>query len=87
MKRDVHRYLRLPYTKRAVPDQGTNGERLYFASVDELPGCNSHGSTPEEALLNLEDAMQLYIESMLEDGLEPPEPSTARASETRSAAA
>lgn len=76
MNRDVQDYLRLPYTTRVAPDQGTRGERLFLASVDELPGCQSHGETPEEALLNLRDAMELYIGSMLEDGVDPPEPKT-----------
>ncbi|HEX8695311.1 MAG TPA: type II toxin-antitoxin system HicB family antitoxin [Longimicrobium sp.] len=74
MTRDMQHYLRLPYTTRVAPDQGTRGERLFLASVEELPGCQSHGDTPEEALLNLKDAMELYIGSMLEDGIEPPEP-------------
>ena len=37
----------------------------------ELPGCASHGDTPDQALENLEDAKRLYIESMIEDGIEP----------------
>jgi antitoxin HicB len=74
MIRDVQHYLRLPYTKRAVPDEGDSGERLYFASVDELPGCHSHGGTREEALANLDDAIELYLTTMIEDGLEPPVP-------------
>ena len=37
----------------------------------ELPGCESHGTTPNEALDNLEDAKRLFIESMIEDGMEP----------------
>ena len=34
----------------------------------------SHGDTPEEALANLRDAQRLYLESLLEDGLEPAKP-------------
>lgn len=71
---DVQEYLRLPYSTRVVPDEVARGERLYFASVDELPGCNSQGNTPEEALENLRDAMDLYIRTLLEDGFEPPRP-------------
>lgn len=69
-------FLCLPYTRRVVADEGTRGESLYLASVAELPGCESHGDTPQEALENLEDAMVLYIQSLLEDGLEPPVPAT-----------
>jgi predicted RNase H-like HicB family nuclease len=71
---DLQYYLNRPYTIHVVPDCGTYGEQLYFASVTELPGCESHGGTPEEAARNLRDAMCLYIGSMLEDGLVPPEP-------------
>lgn len=39
--------------------------------MTELLGCESHGTTPDEALENLEDAKRLYIESMIEDGIEP----------------
>jgi predicted RNase H-like HicB family nuclease len=74
MIRDLQHYLRLPYTTRVAADEGTLGERVFLASVEELPGCESHGSTPEEALASLRDAMELYLASMLDDGLEPPEP-------------
>lgn len=67
-------YLQLPYTRRVAPDRGTHGEVLYLASVQELPGCESHGATAAEALENLEDAIALYIQSLLEEGLEPPVP-------------
>jgi predicted RNase H-like HicB family nuclease len=73
----TEQYLRLPYTKRVVPDQGTRGEALFFASVDELPGCESHGATAAEAVENLWDAMTLYIDSLLEEGLDPPRPASA----------
>ena len=59
-----------------VPDLGTRG-RHYLAFVAELPGCESHGDTPAEALENLEDAMALYIQSLLEDGLGLPFPRPA----------
>ena len=81
MIRDVQHYLRLPYTVRVEPDRGTRGEQLYLTSVDELPGCQSHGDTREEALASLRDALELYIGSMLEDGVAFPEPGTAQAAE------
>lgn len=81
-RRTAEDFLRLPYTLYVVPDEGTLGEALYLASVEELPGCQSHGPTPEEALANLREAMSLYVESLLEDGLEPPEPRQAGTSVT-----
>lgn len=74
MNHIVEEYLRLPYTRRVRPDEGTRGESLFLAWVDELPGCESHGETPDEALEWLEDAISMYIGSLLEDGLEPPIP-------------
>jgi predicted RNase H-like HicB family nuclease len=76
-KHDTRRagdYLRLPYARRVRPDEGTRGESLFLAWVDESPGCQSHGTTADEALESLEDAIAMYIGTMLEDGLEPPLP-------------
>lgn len=35
---------------------------LYVAQHPELPGCMSHGATPQEAVCNLADARALYLE-------------------------
>ena len=43
-------------------DQATDGTRLYLAEAPDLPGCQSHGATPAEALLNLQEAVALYRE-------------------------
>ena len=77
MNQIVEEYLRLPYTRHVRPDEGTRGESLFLAWVDELPGCQSHGATADEALEWLEDAMSMYIGSLLEDGLEPPIPAAS----------
>lgn len=74
MTPELQRFVNLPYKIHVVPDSGTYGEQQYFATVAELPGCESHGTTPEEAIRNVRDAMALYISSLLEDGLMPPEP-------------
>ncbi len=37
-------------------------EEGYAASVPGLPGCWSQGSTEEEALANIRDAIQEYLE-------------------------
>jgi predicted RNase H-like HicB family nuclease len=79
MRETRDHYLRLPYTRTVVPDRGTRGETLYLASIAELPGCQTHGATRAEALANLDDALALYIDSLLEDGIDPPVPGTASA--------
>ena len=45
-----------------------------MARVVDLPGCESHGDTPEQALRRLNEAKKLFIASMLEDGVVPEEP-------------
>ena len=39
----------------------------YFASVPELEGCVSQGETYEEALNNIKEALELYLESLSEE--------------------
>lgn len=49
-------------------------DKIYVASVPELPGCMAHGSTKEQALREIETAKELWIETALEDGQPVPEP-------------
>jgi antitoxin HicB len=39
-------------------------ESIYVAECPTLPGCISEGATREEALKNVRDAIQGYIESL-----------------------
>jgi predicted RNase H-like HicB family nuclease len=39
----------------------------YTAHVPALPGCISEGNTREEALANIKEAIQLYIEPVDDD--------------------
>lgn len=43
-------------------------EQGYHAYVPALPGCHSFGDTVEEAQTNILEAMEVHVESMLEDG-------------------
>ncbi|MBI4055149.1 MAG: type II toxin-antitoxin system HicB family antitoxin [Elusimicrobia bacterium] len=61
----------LPFVARVTPDKYGDDRPCYLAEHPELPGCMSHGDTPEEAIANLEDACKLYIEDLLERGLLP----------------
>jgi predicted RNase H-like HicB family nuclease len=50
------------------------GEDGYWvAEVPSLPGCISQGKTREEALVNIKEAIALYIEVLEDDGLPIPE--------------
>lgn len=70
----LEHYLRLSYTITVVPEVCTDGSGCYVARVAELPGCESHGDTPEQALQHLDEARRLFLASMLEDGVNPPPP-------------
>lgn len=48
-------------------------EEGYFASCPELQGCYSQGGTYEEALANIQDAIQLHVSDRLESGEEVPQ--------------
>lgn len=52
----------------------SNGKPVFIARSIELEGCKSQGHTLEEAIANLDLACIDYIYSLLEDGIEPPEP-------------
>lgn len=50
------------------------GEDGYWiAEVPSLPGCISQGKTREEALYNIKEAIELYIDVLREDGRPIPE--------------
>ncbi|MCH8266097.1 MAG: type II toxin-antitoxin system HicB family antitoxin [Acidobacteria bacterium] len=45
----------------------------YSVHVPALPGCASQGDTLEEALRNIQEAIELYVWSLKDDGLPIPE--------------
>lgn len=47
----------------------------FLATVPDLPGCMSDGETPEEALANIRDAIEAWIEAARDLGRRVPEPS------------
>jgi antitoxin HicB len=49
-------------------------DNIYVARVPELENCHTHGSTPEEALRNVEEAIELWLETAQDNKLEIPEP-------------
>lgn len=50
-----------------------SGEDGYFiAECPSLPGCISQGSTREEAIANIKEAVNGYIAALEEDGLPVP---------------
>ena len=47
---------------RVVIEQDEDG--IYVAHVRALPGCISQGQSRDEALNNIKEAIELYIESL-----------------------
>lgn len=43
-------------------------DQVFVADVPELPGCMAHGATYELALQNVQDAMQLWLDTAREFG-------------------
>jgi predicted RNase H-like HicB family nuclease len=76
-KTDVSTYIDLPYSVEISPEKYEDGRACYVARHPELPGCMSHGDTVEEAVASLREARELYIASLIDDGLEVPEPAAA----------
>jgi len=66
VKKDLKYYLSYPYQFEITqhPD-GRYSSRVVGIS------CYSGGDTPEEALSEIKEALQFYIESCLEGGLDP----------------
>jgi predicted RNase H-like HicB family nuclease len=65
---------KVPYAGVVREDEATDGSRIFLAEVPELPGCMAHGETPEEAKQNLEEAIDLYLQTLDDAGMERPRP-------------
>ncbi|MBK8904094.1 MAG: type II toxin-antitoxin system HicB family antitoxin [Anaerolineaceae bacterium] len=51
--------------RQAIIFRGEDG--FWVAECPSLPGCISQGETREEAIQNIREAIQLYIETLEED--------------------
>jgi predicted RNase H-like HicB family nuclease len=47
-------------------------EQGFVAICPALPGCVSQGPTRQDALENIREAVEVYIEALVEDGLPVP---------------
>lgn len=68
---EIEKYCGMPYTWKVIKCE-LNGESGWVASCEELQGCMTQGDTWEELGEMMQDAMHLWIESCLEDGVEIP---------------
>ena len=66
-------YVKLPYT-RVVQERNDDTGHYFYGKILELDGCQSTGETLEDLYMNLNEAMEGYIETKLEHGFQVPEP-------------
>jgi predicted RNase H-like HicB family nuclease len=66
----MHRYEVIIYWSDA--------DQVFVAEVPELTGCMAHGVTPERALGEAQEAIQLWIDTAREFGDAVPEPKGRR---------
>ncbi len=64
-------YLKLDYPITLYPDSEEGG---YVAEIKDLPGCLTQGDTLEETVANINEARELWIETVYESGREVPLP-------------
>jgi RNA polymerase sigma-B factor len=66
----------LPYRISIVRNRGDAEGHEWTAQAQELPGCQAHGNSVEEAVLAIGDAIDEWIEDALAKGREVPDPRT-----------
>ena len=64
--------LQYPVIISPLPAEDGGG---FSATVPDLPGCFSDGETPEEAVVNIQDAIAMWIEAARDHGRMIPKPS------------
>ena len=69
---------RLEYPVLIAPLSDDDGGG-FSAIVPDLPGCASDGDTPEQALVNVLDAISSWIEAAHDLGRPIPDPTLSRA--------
>jgi predicted RNase H-like HicB family nuclease len=67
------RYLDLPY-RIILTKERRKGANAWLALVEELPGCEARGDTPEEATTALREEMAVWIAQALDQGSPIPRP-------------
>lgn len=61
-----------PFVIEPLPEEEGGG---FVAIVPDLPGCMSDGETPQEAAVNVQDAIAAWIEAAGDLGHAVPKPS------------
>ena len=58
----------------SVNIQYDNQDNIFVAYIPELPGCMAHGKTKQEALAEIEVAMDLWLDVAAEENKPIPKP-------------
>ena len=74
----VNDYIKLPYT-RIIQEINDESGHYFYGRIMELDGCQSTGDTLDELYKNLNEALEGYIETKLENNLEIPRPANQEA--------
>ena len=53
-----------PYKVNVIIEKDENG---YYAYCPELEGCQTQGDSLEEVLVNIKEAIELYLETLTEE--------------------
>ena len=72
---EIKDYMKLPYT-RLVQEINDESGHYFYGRILELDGCQSTGDTLEGLYESLNEAMEGYIETKIENGLSVPIPET-----------
>ncbi len=64
---DFNRNQKKAYMNRKVSIVIEKDEYGYYAYCPELPGCQSQGDSFEEVNANIKEALELYVETLLDE--------------------
>ena len=70
----LYYYMNLPYSIKIIPDESG----LYFAEIEELPGCMTQGDTKKDVLEKIEEAKRGWLTIAIKKGIEIPLPEELR---------
>ena len=72
MNKSIKDYTKLPYTRIVKEIKGD--PHYYYGQILELDGCHSTGDTLEELYKNLDEVLEMYLETLIENDMPIPEP-------------
>ncbi|MDR2589510.1 MAG: type II toxin-antitoxin system HicB family antitoxin [Oscillospiraceae bacterium] len=74
MNTKVYKSVFSRMSEYSVLIQYDSNDNIYIASIPELNGCMAHGKTREDATKEINIALEMWIEELIECGMEIPKP-------------